>query len=149
MYSIYIAYFQNYAFPRLPISKIAHFQDGSMRFTHYYPGRPYDHFIDHSQLPGKRAMELPVRRILTIDLSFTVYSQVPITPGWVAGQRCKSQNSNPRHDPWISAPPRCSLNDRNRQKDVLLGNAEGTVREHGAWDMGRGHQKMAREENTD
>ena len=40
---------------------IAHFQDCSMHFTHYYPGRPYDHFID--QVPGKLARELPVRHV--------------------------------------------------------------------------------------
>ena len=103
MYSIYIAYFQNYAFPRLPISKIAHFQDGSMRFTHYYPGRPYDHFIDHSQLPGKRAMELPVRRV---TYSFWQYRSLSIA----------------RYPLHLGGWPASGVNPRIRTHDTTLGS---------------------------
>ena len=77
---------------------IAHFHDCSMRFTHYYPDRPYDHFIDHSQLPGKHARELPVRRIA---YSFWQYhslsiARYPLHLGGVAGQRCHAQDLNQR-----------------------------------------------------
>ena len=75
-----------------------HFYDCSMCFAHYHPDRPYDHFIDHSQLPGKHARELPVRRVA---YSFWQYrslsiARYPLHLGGVAGQRCHAQDSNPR-----------------------------------------------------
>ena len=123
---------------------IAHFQDCSMRFTHYYPGRPYDHFIDHSQLPGKHARELPVRRVA---YSFWQYRSLSIAryPLYLGGWPASGVNPRIRtHDPWILPTPCCSLNHRNRQRAVL----RRPCRRHCQRARGMGHGQRAEKDGT-
>ena len=55
----------------------AHFHDCSKRCTHYHPDRPYDHFIDHSQLPGSMLglyqidlIIFPIKQLLTKEQKY-------------------------------------------------------------------------------